>query len=162
MNWNDIFIYDPVTGELRWKIDKGTRGRAGFLVGSVSEEGYLRVSVDRKTYTAHCIIWDMLHPDDLLTPGYEIDHIDHDRLNNRASNLRKVNKQGNQRNASRRKDNTTGVTGVHWFKPTNRWTAQIFLDGRQQRLGYFLTLLDAVAARKSAEIQHGFHENHGR
>lgn len=162
MDWNEVFLYNPLSGELRWKLDRGTRGKSGSLAGYVSEEGYLRVKVGRKTYTAHCIIWNMLHPDDLLTAGFEVDHIDHNRLNNKASNLRKVNKQGNQRNASRRKDNTTGITGVHWFRQTNRWTAQIFLNGRQQRLGYFLTLFDAAAARKSAEIKHGFHLNHGR
>jgi hypothetical protein len=33
---------------------------------------------------------------------------------------------------------------------------------RYKHLGYFGTLAEAAAARKKAEMSHGFHVNHGR
>ena len=58
--------------------------------------------------------------------------------------------------------NSSGVPGVFWYKRRDGWIAQIYVDGKQRHLGFFDNLLDAVAARKSAEIEHGFHPNHDR
>ena len=58
--------------------------------------------------------------------------------------------------------NASGVTGVFWYKRRDGWIAQIYVDGKQRHLGFFDNLLDAVAARKSAEIEYNYHPNHGR
>lgn len=91
----------------------------------------------------------------------EIDHENHIRNDNRIENLRLVSSKGNKKNTTRRCDNTSGVTGVHWFKRECKWKVQIKVDGKQRHLGLFDNLDDAVAARKAAERQYGFHENHG-
>lgn len=46
---------------------------------------------------------------------------------------------------------SSGVTGVAWHKRTKRWQSYIKKEGRYIALGYYHNLLDAVAARKSAE-----------
>ncbi len=45
-----------------------------------------------------------------------------------------------------------GITMVSWYKPHGRWLARISVNGQIKHLGYFESLLDACAARKSAEL----------
>lgn len=42
------------------------------------------------------------------------------------------------------------------------YTAEIKIKGKKKHLGYFDDKKDAVRARQQAEIDYGFHENHGR
>lgn len=95
-------------------------------------------------------------------PHGEIDHIDHDRQNNRLSNLRVVSPRGNSKNRSMRSDNKSGVTGVYWDKKSQKWWAEITPYGESIYLGHFTDKSDAIAIRKSAEVKHDFHANHGR
>ena len=78
-----------------------------------------------------------------------IDHIYHNKTDNRKSQLRIVSASQNGMNTVRRKDNTSGVTGVSL--DNNRWLAQITCDGKLIRLGRFNTFDEAVSARKLAE-----------
>jgi hypothetical protein len=95
-------------------------------------------------------------------PNHEIDHINGDSLDNRICNLRDVTSQGNNRNMSLAKTNTSGVCGVRYKKDRSKWVALITLNNRQTHLGYYQDFFEAVCARKSAERKYGFHENHGR
>ena len=153
--------YDPETGKLYWR--RGTKQRHAHRDGveaftAVRNTGYKHGRVDDRAYQAHRVIWAMEYGE---WPTGQIDHIDHDRTNNRLANLRIVSHQENHRNTSRRKNNTSGAMGVSWYKAGGKWTAYIMVDRRKQHLGYFDSLEDAVAARKAAEAQYGFHPNHG-
>ncbi len=57
----------------------------------------------------------------------EVDHIDRNRSNNMLDNLRWATKSDNQRNASKRKDNTSGLAGVHYQKDKCKWVARWFV-----------------------------------
>lgn len=92
------------------------------------------------------------------TKHEHVDHINGDTLDNRKSNLRNVDRSENQRNMSKSRANKSGVTGVFWSNRDKRWVATISTT----RLGSFINFDDAVAARKEAEVAHGFHSNHGR
>lgn len=79
-------------------------------------------------------------------PGLVIDHIDHDAMNNRRSNLRAVTDAVNKANrrlgllyASR------GGTGVT-FTRRRRWQAQATVNGRTRYLGVYSTKEEALAA----------------
>lgn len=93
--------------------------------------------------------------------GEQVDHENHDTLNNCRGNLRITTCQGNQRNRRLGAANTSGHVGVAWYGPRNKWAAHIKVNGRKLHIGYFVRLADAVIARKAAEAKHGFHENHG-
>ena len=80
-----------------------------------------------------------------------IDHKNHKKYDNRKCNLRKVTPSQNQMNASKRSDNTSGVTGVGWNKERCKWAAYIAINGKQKHLGYFDKFEDAVQIRKNAE-----------
>lgn len=158
--WNELFNYDPNTGVLSWK--KWRRGAKRSLVAGTKErDGYVRVKHKNKHIPVHRIIWDMCHPNDVLTPGFEIDHINHIRDGNRILNLRKVVKIDNNRNTTRNKANTSGVVGVHFNRSRGKWVAVIYDNRKLVFLGHFSDFKDAVAVRKAAEIKYNYHENHG-
>ena len=88
----------------------------------------------------------MCSPDEI-----EIDHINHNKHNNKKENLRIVNDSQNQMNKSKQKNNTSGVTGVRWHKKHQKWYAHIGVNRKQIHIGSFDTFEEAVAARKEAE-----------
>lgn len=99
-----------------------------------------------------------MHRELMNTPsGYETDHINGNRLDNRRSNLRVVTKSQNQRNAIARKG-TSKYKGVSFHKTkrhkTGYWIARIQVDGKVNRLGYFKSEVDAAKAYNEAAIKH--------
>jgi hypothetical protein len=156
--------YDAKTGKLYWRewpanpAHWNTRYAGTEALACRHASGYLRGRLDGVQHAAHRVIWAVVHGE---WPQDEIDHEDHDRANNRLNNLKAANRLGNNRNQSRRSDNTSGVTGVSWDTKRGLWYASIKIDRRTQRIGYFARFEDAVAARAAAEIKHGFHANHG-
>lgn len=83
-----------------------------------------------------------------------IDHINHNRLDNRVSNLRICTRQQNNFNTETRCDNSSGITGVYWVKRNNRWVAQITINGKLKHIGYYNTKEEAAEARRQAEIEY--------
>jgi hypothetical protein len=122
--------------------------------------GYLWGEIGGEQLLAHRVVWAYCHN---AWPDEHIDHINHDREDNRIANLRVAPQSENAKNAGMRSDNTSGVTGVYWVKSRKKWAAQIGLPGGVTKpLGRYSSLDDAVAARKAAEKTYGFHPNHGR
>lgn len=151
-----VFNYDGVTGKLTHKKTTSS-GTAGSLATHAHSGGYLCVSVGRKAYLAHRIIYLMVTGN---WPEY-IDHINHDRTDNRWNNLRGVSQTENNRNMSKQSNSTTGYVGVSFMKTKNKYRAYITVDKKAVHLGVFDTIEEAVAARESANIQYGYHANHG-
>lgn len=154
----ELFIYDRETGVIKWR--KRARGRrAGLVAGCTNSNGYTRIIINGKLHPAHRIAM-------LLAYGFcgdelEIDHINHVRNDNRLVNLRFVTRTDNNRNQSRRGDNTSGVTGVFYRKNRRKYETYINVDGVNIYLGAFVTLEEATEVRKAAEIKYRFNTNHG-
>lgn len=72
------------------------------------------------------------------------------------TNLRDVTSSVNIRNQAKRKNNTSGKTGVAWNKREGKWHAYIYADGKCKTLGYFDYKEDAIFARMTAEKNLGF------
>ena len=83
-----------------------------------------------------------------------VDHINHNSLDNRKSNLRICTQQQNIMNTSKRCTNTSGVVGVWWNKRYNKWQADIHIEGKKIYLGRFDTKEEAIKVRKQAEIDY--------
>jgi hypothetical protein len=66
------------------------------------------------------------------------------------------------KNMKTKKSNKTGVNGVSVSSKSGRYCAYISVNGESKNLGHFKTIDEAALARKDAEKEHGFHENHGR
>lgn len=88
----------------------------------------------------------------LLNPekGYEVDHIDLNTLNNCRSNLRICSHQQNQCNQPLQKNNSSGVSGVSFYKPRGKYRARIKVSQTDIHLGYFDQFIEAVQARNEA------------
>ena len=156
----ELFTYDRETGIIKWRkrITRG-RQRDNLVAGNTNSNGYIQIRFKGKSYFAHRVAV-------LLAYGFcgdemEIDHINHVRNDNRLVNLRFVTKSGNQRNQSRRNDNTSGVTGVRYNKRARKYVAYIKVEDLRIHLGSFVTLEGAARARKDADIKYKFNANHG-
>lgn len=92
----------------------------------------------------------------LLGPKEEevVDHINHNTLDNRKSNLRLCTKQQNNMNRSKTSKNTSGVVGVYWDKSRGKYAASICINRHSKFLGYFNTVEEAAEARRQAEIEY--------
>lgn len=88
--------------------------------------------------------------------GLQVDHINHDTLDNRRSNLRIVTHAQNRQNlkGAQRDNKSSGIRGVSWHKRNKKWQAKIKLKGKQQHLGYFDDVYEAslVAAEARARM----------
>lgn len=154
----ELFIYEPETGRLLWRNSNKKRARAGAEAGALHHTGYRHVFFEGHSYYSHRLIW-------LLErgswPDQQIDHIDGDPSNNRIGNLRAASNRENARNQKIRSTNKSGTMGVYWDKRSGKWCAQISIVGARRHLGHFADLSEAVAARKLAEAENGYHANHG-
>ena len=80
----------------------------------------------------------------------EVDHKDHNGLNNQKYNLRKANKSDNQHNTRKQINNTSGYKGVYWHKRDRAWTAMIGMRGKLIYLGTYATPEQAALAYDAA------------
>jgi hypothetical protein len=160
----EILEYHPETGLLFWKDRPSARnnwrsrfsGKEAFI--NVSNRGYKRGAIDGKNYQAHRVAWALFYNE---WPDGQIDHIDHDKTNNKISNLRIVSNVENHRNRPITKRNKSGTHGVRWSERDKKWYATIGVNLKQKYIGIFDNLDAAIEARKLAEKQFEFHENHG-
>ena len=76
-----------------------------------------------------------------------VDHIDNNKLNNNVCNLRFCTQQENCMNTKLSSNNTSNYKGVTYHKQSNKWMAQIMINGKKQYLGFFDKIEDAVHAR---------------
>lgn len=157
----ELLSYDEDSGVLTWKVQPATsRANIGFnnkcggkVAGTVGARGYVMVGIGKVYYLAHRIIWKMKTGADPLDI---VDHEDTDRSNNRWCNLREASNGSNIQNSRIRKDNKSGVKGVHWEASHNAWRASIGHNGKQIKIGRFKSFEAACTARQQAsEKMHG-------
>ncbi|MDB4352399.1 HNH endonuclease [Porticoccaceae bacterium] len=153
----EILHYAPDTGIWTWLVPHGSV-KVGDVAGCKEPYGYRLIWVGGKKYRAHRLAF-------LYMTGRiprQVDHINQNREDDRWSNLRAATPQENQRNVGIQSNNTSGCVGVTLSQNEKKWRAYIKVDGEQIYLGTFTEMSEAVGARKAAEAEYGFHENHGR
>jgi len=159
-----VLRYEAETGKLFWLVRPNMRkswntryaGKEAFAYKN--RRGYLRGAISGKCCKAHRVIWAIVHgvwPD-------QIDHINHDKSDNRIENLRSVYAKDNAKNMSKSKANTSGYTGVTWSTKDSKWYSRIMIEGKCKHLGSFDDINDAIAVRLSANEKYNFHANHGK
>lgn len=121
-----------------WKVRNicWCKNNGGYLTGELPDGTYVLLH----RYVMDC-------PDNMV-----VDHIKSEaKYDNRKSNLRIATASQNGMNKQKSKRNTSGVTGVCWYKAYNKWKARITISKKEIHLGYFDSFDDAVKARKEAE-----------
>lgn len=163
----ELIDYDPLTGELTWKRrdvsyfanrqswKRWNNRFAGEPAMRAFDRGYRKGGVNSVQLSAHRVAWAIHYG---KWPSMQIDHINGIRTDNRIENLRDVSQRENGLNTKLNSANTSGVMGVTWCKARQKWQAQIACI----MIGRFETFEEAVAARKAAEREQGYHPNHGR
>ncbi len=103
----------------------------------------------KKMMLLHRIVFE-----DDIAPGFEIDHIDGNKLDARKSNLRLVTKSDNIRNRTVKtragKKVSSRFPGVSWRKVNRKWHAQIRIEGKVKNLGYFTSEIAAAKTYRRA------------
>jgi hypothetical protein len=88
--------------------------------------------------------------------GQNVDHIHHDTLDNRKSELRICTQSQNLMNKGKSRNNTSGFKGVSWRKDCKKWIALIRKENKTYNLGYFSTKEEAaIAYDQKAKELHG-------
>lgn len=146
-----LFKYSPETGQLFHRKNMRVAGTIGMY-------GYVILTIKGSKYFAHRVIWKMLNGRD---PDGYIDHINQNRSDNRIENLRIATRSDNAKNQKQHATNSSGVTGVQYWSSRNKWRAEIWHKGVKKYLGVFDNMAEAVAARRAAEQEYGYHKNHG-
>jgi hypothetical protein len=84
--------------------------------------------------------------------GWEVDHRNGDRTDNRRCNLRLCDKSQNIGNSKIRVDNTSGFKGV--IKLGNSWVAKIHFSNKDIHIGCYRTSEDAAYAYNQAALKY--------
>lgn len=97
----------------------------------------------------------LMHRFLMNTPdGFDTDHINGQKLDNRRSNLRIVTRGENCMNAKKHSNNLSSkYKGVHLFGRTGKWTAHVHKNYKKIHLGYFDTELQAVEAYNKKALE---------
>jgi hypothetical protein len=78
--------------------------------------------------------------------GLHVDHINRDTLDNRRCNLRAVTNQQNTFNSKSRVNATSDFKGVSALPDSDKWLAQICLNGKKINIGRFNSEIEAAKA----------------
>ena len=153
----ELLHYCPESGLFTWRVRSSRNVKAGDVAGCQGN-GYTQISISRKLHYAHRLVFLYIEGE---MPKDGVDHINHIKDDNRWCNLRHATTSINHMNMPMGKNNTSGFIGVHWDKATSKWKASIKIDGKAKHLGRYMSLMAAIFARKKAEREFGYHENHG-
>lgn len=147
----DHLRYEPDTGKFYW-IKSRQRIRIGDEAGSLFG-GYIHIRYRGKRYRAHRLAF-LFMDGELPDSTLDVDHINGDPSDNRWCNLRLATRSQNLRN--QRAKGSIKLKGVSLIRKSNRFTAQIGLDGKKKHIGCFSTAEEAHAAYRSVAIElHG-------
>lgn len=162
-----LLRYEPENGRLIWKArprwmfnsDKAHAAWNGRFSGICAFEtdsgrGYRTGKLLNRRFYKHRIIW--IWHNGIIPEGCVIDHIEplNPVFDDRIENLQAVTQSVNVRKSRPHSRNTSGQTGVTFYRRGNKWRADIYVSGKSRFLGFFDKLEDAIAARLRGETEY--------
>lgn len=138
------FKYDPLTGIVTRKITN-RKYKAGSVVGSINNKGYLVSNFSGSPKLLHRVIWFLMTGEPLCN-SLQIDHINNNKQDNRWENLRIATPHNNGCNRGKQTNNTSGFKGVYYNKRDGNWQCKLTSKGKVIHVGYFLNKEEAAIA----------------
>ena len=128
------------------RVDCSGRNLKGIVLKqSFDGGGYLNVTLSKngkiKTINVHKLIYKTFKGK--LSKGFEIDHDDNFKTNNRLDNLKLLTSRANVNKHYSTIKTTSIYPGVDWNKGANKWRARISKNKVSKLLGYFDIETDA-------------------
>lgn len=96
----ELLEYDPETGRLIWKVQRGSTVLPGTPAGTENSQGRRQMSLDGKRYYTSHIVW-LLHKGKLPDRDKRLDHRNRRCDDDRIDNLREMSNSGNVKNSDR-------------------------------------------------------------
>jgi hypothetical protein len=139
------FTYDPETG-------KFTNNSTGFSDYKPDTHGYIGLGSSNKgtriDIQCHRLAWFIYYGE---MPPSVVDHINGNRADNRISNLQLLSTRANVAKGYKANEGTSSqYTGVSWHKASNKWRAEIRINGKSKHLGIFNNQFLAACAYANA------------
>jgi len=145
------YLFNYQEGKLFWAISRGNVLK-GDRTGSVRGKGYRSLGIDGIRYFEHRVIWSWHYG--AIPEGYQIDHFNGNKQDNRIENLRLATHSDNSSNCGITRTNTSGHKGVSWCREKRRWVAAISINGKTINLGRYNDKGDAAKAYIEASVIH--------
>lgn len=141
-------IWATVPGYERYQVsDLGNiRSSKGLLKPCVDYRGYrvVQLSPGKKTIKVARLVLEAFVDS---KHGFEVDHINRLRGDDRLENLRWCTRKQNVANRGRFTSSSSGgVPGVSWYKKSKKWRAFKKIDGVLYHIGYFFSVEEAEKA----------------
>lgn len=134
---------EKVKNASRWYVSWDKRCQSYYVLGKVP-----LVNGNMKMFPLHRWIID-------APKGTQVDHLNHNGLDNTDENIRVLSYSGNSQNKnSANKNSKSGIRGVSWAKNTQKWRVSIKLDYKFMHIGYFSNLEEAEKAAIEARAKH--------
>jgi len=124
MKYIDLSKQGKNKGKYQTLVDDKDYDRLNKFRWSITNNGY---AIRRSKYG-----YFLMHREIIEIPnGYEADHINGNKLDNRKQNLRIATRSQNNANQRINSYNTSGYKGVSWNKTLKLWMAYIKVDGKR-------------------------------
>lgn len=149
----DNLKYNKDSGVFIRKKSNTNRVNIGDIAGTLSNNGYISITINGRRYQAHQLAWLYEYG---VFPDKCIDHINRVKTDNRFCNLRNIDRWKNNVNKDLQKNNKTGYVGVNFIQKSNKYHARIKIHNKNIHLGYFDKIDDAITVRKRAEKKYFF------
>lgn len=103
---------------------------------------YAQASIPKGTIRLHKLI---------IPSDFQIDHINHNGLDNRKCNLRICTNAENNRNKRFERNPRSGYTGIRYNSKTESYYVRIMVNKKEISLGAYKSIEEAIEARKKGE-----------